>query len=189
MSGRVVRDPADRCGRGSSPEGELRSLAASGAGASVQRVLRAVAIIGAAIAICCAIDAARHLLRPSIASSALEAISDESAADVQGAGAQAAHAALPEGFGEEVLDVSQAHALKVAADGAVVGFTEQGRAQSVFADLGERLAANGWEAVDSGRGDCGTFVKDEGRFTWLFVSCTQVSYAVSVVIQSLPGNS
>ena len=89
---------------------------------------------------------------------------------------------LPEGFQEEVLRLEGREDVRVAAQGPVVGFVERSDAPSAFAALSAELEAAGWASVDSGRDDCGSFVKEEGRFTWLFVSCVWSGEATSVVI-------
>ena len=151
---------------------------ASGAG---RRFARALLIVAALVAACCAVDAVLEAARPGVLPSAIrEGMGVQGAAEQGNADGQPA---LPEGFAQEVADLSGAQDVQVAAGGAVVGFTEQGAAADVFAGLAERLAGKGWAPIGSGRDDCGTFVKQDGRFTWMFASCSQVGDAVAVVLQ------
>ena len=149
-----------------------------------RRLLRALAIVVGLVLACCAVDAVLRLSQPSAMGDALGI--GAGAADFPSratASTGPAQAELPEGFESEVLDLAQVEGLRVAAGGTVVGFSLQGDASEAFAQLSTQLQANGWSAVESGRPDCGSFVKGEGTYTWLFVSCTQVGDGVSVVLQ------
>lgn len=149
------------------------------------RLARAVAIIAVGVAACLGVEAAADALRPGVATEALQALSFPS----DGAGGLpevAAEADVPEGFAEEVLDLSQSEDVRVSADGCVVGFLERGSAQESFARLGAQLEEGGWQAVGSGRADCGSFVKGAGAYRWLFLSCVQSGERVSVVVQVQP---
>lgn len=117
-------------------------------------------------------------------SGVLEKIDMTMASDDAGfdTGSSAASAPVPEGFQDEVLSLEGREDVRVGADGTVVGFVDRAGAQEAFASLRGELEDTGWTAIDSGRDDCGSFVKDEGRFTWLFASCVPTGSATSVVI-------
>lgn len=93
-----------------------------------------------------------------------------------------AEAEVPEGFEDEVLSLSGRSDVRVGAGGAVVGFCCSGTAPEVFAGVAAELAQAGWSQVESGSDIASTFVKPSGRYRWLFVTCTEVSGEVSVVI-------
>ena len=149
-----------------------------------RRLLRALAIVVGLVLACCAVDAVLRLSQPSAMGDALgigAGAADSSSHDT--ASTRPAQTELPVGFESEVLDLSHAEGLRVAAGGTVVGFSLQGDAPEAFAQLSVQLQARGWLAVESGRPDCGSFVKGDGTYTWLFVSCSQVGDGVSVVLQ------
>ena len=144
-----------------------------------RRVLKAAAFIAAVAVACVAVafvlDAPHEGVAEKLRIAADSGGSSEAvASDALGL--------LPEGFQEEVLRLEDREDVRVAAQGPVVGFVERSDAPSAFAALSAELEAAGWASVDSGRDDCGSFVKEEGRFTWLFVSCVWSGEATSVVI-------
>lgn len=144
-----------------------------------RRVLKAAAFIAAVVVACVAVEFALDAPHEGVAEKL------RIAADSGGASEAAASDALgllPEGFQEEVLRLEDREDVRVAAQGPVVGFVERSDAPSAFVALSAELEAAGWASVDSGRDDCGSFVKEEGRFTWLFVSCVWSGEATSVVI-------
>ena len=149
-----------------------------------RRLLRALAIVVGLVLACCAVDAVLRLSQPSAMGDALgigAGAEDFPSRDTASTGP--AQAELPEGFESEVLDLTRVEGLRVAAGGTVIGFSLRGDAPEAFAQLSVQLQARGWLAVESGRPDCGSFVKGEGTYTWLFVSCSQVGDGVSVVLQ------
>ena len=102
---------------------------------------------------------------------------------VRGDGRASAGEEVPAGFEEEVLSLEGRSEVMAAAGGTVVGFLEDGPADAVFDAIEEDLAARGWAEVESGVAGCASFVKEGGRFTWVFVSCVAVGDTTSVVIQ------
>lgn len=147
---------------------------------ALRRLLKACAIIaGLAVTgmlVQVAIDGSQ--------SGVLEKIDMTMASDDAGfdTGSSDASAPVPEGFQDEVLSLEGREDVRVGADGTVVGFVDRADAQAAFASLKGELEETGWTAIGSGRDDCGSFVKDEGRFTWLFASCVPSGSATSVVI-------
>lgn len=158
------------------PEGARRP----GRGRKTGRLAVAALIIVLLTAGCCAVDVLFDASRKVGVVRA--AFSDDPGSD----GAAAVRRGLPEGFEQEVLDLSEAEGLRVAAEGAVVGFSEAGDARERFDSLRSRLEGKGWAYIESGEGAYGSFMKGSGRFTWLFASCTQVGDAVAVVLQCAP---
>lgn len=144
-----------------------------------RRVLKAAAFIAAVVVACVAVEFALDAPHEGVAGKLRIAADSEGASE---AAASDALGLLPEGFQEEVLRLEDREDVRVAAQGPVVGFVERSDAPSAFAALSAELEAAGWASVDSGRDDCGSFVKEEGRFTWLFVSCVWSGEATSVVI-------
>lgn len=144
-----------------------------------RRVLKAAAFIAAVVVACVAVEFALDAPHEGVAEKLRIAADSGGTSE---AVASDALGLLPEGFQEEVLRLEDREDVRVAAQGPVVGFVERSDAPSAFAALSAELEAAGWASVDSGRDDCGSFVKEEGRFTWLFVSCVWSGEATSVVI-------
>ena len=90
---------------------------------------------------------------------------------------------VPESFQEEVLSTAGREDLRCDASAGIVGFSEEGSAEEVFAQLSEELAEKGWTGVESGLDAAGTFVKGDGDHRWLYLSCVQVGDSTSVVAQ------
>lgn len=149
------------------------------ASSAPRRVLKAAAFIAAVVVACVAVEFALDAPHEGVAEKLRIAADSGGASE---AVASDALGLLPEGFQEEVLRLEDREDVRVAAQGPVVGFVERSDAPSAFAALSAELEAAGWASVDSGRDDCGSFVKEEGRFTWLFVSCVWSGEATSVVI-------
>lgn len=144
-----------------------------------RRVLKAAAFIAAVVVACVAVEFALDAPHEGVAEKLRIAADSGGTSE---AVASDALGLLPEGFQEEVLRLEDREDVRVAAQGPVVGFVERSDAPSAFAALSAELEAAGWASVDSGRDDCGSFVKEEGRFIWLFVSCVWSGEATSVVI-------
>lgn len=159
----------------------------SNAGILRRRASKALAVVVAGAVVCCGIDgalaASRHLddMQEVFAATAPQPDSthegDENSTDSRGYEGR-----LLEGFQEEVVSLGSRSSVRVGAEGSVVGFVEQGLATEAFSALASDLQERSWRTVDSGRSDCGSFVKEEGSFTWLFVNCVQVGEETSVVI-------
>lgn len=90
---------------------------------------------------------------------------------------------VPESFQEEVLSTAGREDLRCDASAGIVGFSEEGSAEEVFAQLSAELAEKGWTGVESGLDAAGTFVKGDGDHRWLYLSCVQVGDSTSVVAQ------
>lgn len=88
---------------------------------------------------------------------------------------------LPAGFEEEIA-LQGDSPFAVSSDGRTIGFTRKGSASEVMASIQNDLEAKGWTCVPSGQDSATTFVKDEGLFRWLAVTCVSVEDEVSVVL-------
>mgnify|MGYP007024215768 CR=1 FL=1 len=86
-------------------------------------------------------------------------------------------------FLEEVMDPAGFDEVLVADGGSVVGLVGRGSAAQTFSRLSCELADKGWIGVDSGLSGAGTFVKSDGSYSWLMLSCTDADGLVGVVIQ------
>ena len=131
------------------------------------RVVRAVLALGsAAVAASCASwfggaagsDVLREAADPALWDGAAEATSE-------GGGDPA-----PEGFEDEALALEGREDVRADASARVVGFTTQGEAAAAFEEAAAELEGKGWTQVESGMPACGTFVKRDGTYRWLFVS-------------------
>lgn len=88
---------------------------------------------------------------------------------------------LPKGFAEEVLDPSGVACTACYCAEGVVGMLCKGESEGVLADAAAALEERGWLAVDGGGGVDGlTFSKDEGRYRWVYLACSQVSGSSSL---------
>ena len=90
---------------------------------------------------------------------------------------------LEEGFEDEVVGLAGFDEVMVSAEQRVVGFCCPGSASRVFASLRASLEGGGWTGVESGSDTLGSFVKEGGRFSWVFIVCYQIGEEVSVVMQ------
>lgn len=88
---------------------------------------------------------------------------------------------LPEGFDEEI-GLRGDSPLAVSSDGRTIGFTQEGASLEVMSSIQSDLESKGWIYVASGQDSAATFVKDEGVFRWLAVTCVTVGDEVSVVL-------
>ena len=117
--------------------------------------------------------AAGVLIEPGDAQTSLERIEAVAAAD---------DADVPEAFADEIGFLPDARDIRVSSGGEVVGYVVPGSAESVFAQIAERMKANGWTEVPLGEEVEGaTFVKSSGACTWALITCTQVGEDTSVV--------
>lgn len=91
--------------------------------------------------------------------------------------------ALPRGFEDEVLAVADERELAVDERGRVVGFVRSRESEQAFSSVAEELERGGWTHVPSGWAACGSFVKGEGAYRWVFVACVEAGGATSVVVQ------
>lgn len=104
----------------------------------------------------------------------------EHALDGEGA---VGRARAPDGFEDEVLSLHGREELRVDERACVVGFSVAGTSEETFLAVSCELEALGWIGVESGLPNCGTFVKEEGSYRWLFASCVQTGGSTSVVVQ------
>ena len=90
---------------------------------------------------------------------------------------------LPEGFEEEVLQLDGREDVRVDEGNGLVGFSCRGEVGETLRSIEEDLLMCGWESVGSGSEGWRSFVKDEGRYRWMFVECVDVGDSVSVVVR------
>ncbi|MGI6105808.1 MAG: hypothetical protein ACOYD7_06450 [Raoultibacter sp.] len=86
-------------------------------------------------------------------------------------------------FTEEVLDLSHYSELYVSETESVISFLTSESPESLFAGCTEELCAKGWTRVESGQATASSFVKGEGRYTWLFLDCASIGNDTSALIQ------
>ena len=86
-------------------------------------------------------------------------------------------------FQDEALTLVGREELLCEPESGLVGFVVAGDAGDAFEGIRDELEGKGWSMVDSGLDACATFVKDEGVYDWLFVSCVQVGDSACVVVQ------
>ncbi len=159
-----IRSPMPTASRRQRSE-RLRSVSA----AQRYRALVAIAIVAGLVALPCAVDAAVTKVQAS--AHLAEALGGGSEADV------------PAWFSEELFGLQGYSDVRTVGEGAVVGFSAQGNAVDVFAQLAEAMVRKGWVLAESGISGSGAFVKSEGRCRWAWLSCADISGSTSVVVQ------
>lgn len=92
-------------------------------------------------------------------------------------------------FSEEVLSVEGRADVRVGAEGSVVGFTTLSSPEVAFEEMQASLGGRGWIFVPSGNATQGSFVKDCGEITWVYVTCVGVGKTTSVVMQCAMPNA
>lgn len=92
-------------------------------------------------------------------------------------------AILPEGFEREVIPLTGFMEVRVSESKGVVGFYSDDRTDSVLRHCTTLLQERGWIEVKSGQAEFTSFLKNEGRYSWLYLSCFSISGGTSVVIQ------
>lgn len=94
---------------------------------------------------------------------------------------QCSYGTPPKAFEEEVASCSECGVDTFLIAEGLVGFERSGNKEEVYSKIDEVLLARGWSRVDTDANQGGfTYVKDEGRYRWLFLSCSEVSGSVSV---------
>lgn len=89
----------------------------------------------------------------------------------------------PEGFEDEALRLDAREDVRVDEENGLVGFSCRGEVDEVLVSIEAELKASGWTCVDSENEGWESFVKDEGRYRWMFVECVDVGESVSVVVR------
>lgn len=93
----------------------------------------------------------------------------------------------PNSFNAEVLDGwGDWHSL--SDDGVIAGCVLPEDRITAIGEIGSLLEEKGWRAVPSGQEAVLTFVKEEGEFRWLMVSCESVGLGTSVVVNVRSAN-
>ena len=91
----------------------------------------------------------------------------------------------PVQFAEEVGLPTNARNVRVSDDGMVVGFSVDGEPDEAIASIDEIMETKGWTAVDLGGIDGKTYVKNEGLYTQVVMTTTQVGGSTSVVMRCM----
>ena len=91
---------------------------------------------------------------------------------------------LPSNFDSEIFDINglSISNLLTKDDEKVIGFSLNCTAQESFKLIKSKLELNNWKFAESGSQTAGSFYKDEGEVTWLFLNCIDVGGGSSVVI-------
>lgn len=90
---------------------------------------------------------------------------------------------LPSRFTAEVIGRDGFEEAFFTVNGSVVGFIGSGTAADTFSRISDELIGKGWVRIESGQAVMGTFVKVDGMYTWVMVSCTEAADKVGTVIQ------
>ena len=106
-----------------------------------------------------------------------------------GVGARAAAAGAdgtagpPAGFEDEALRLEGRQDVRVDERSGVLGFTRSDDVADALAAIEGELLAKGWSGVRSGNEGSESFVKDDGRYRWMFVACVDAGGSTSVVVR------
>lgn len=154
-------------------------------GEAERRLVRRRRMVCLAIALCIAgilgLDAALRASAPDVMAEAVSLPAERGTSAGQGS-----LEALPEGFEAEALPLDGRDEVRIDATGCVIGFSMADAPEAAFASLTRELEGRGWTPVASGMDAAGSFIKKEGKMTWLFVSCTGVAGQTSAVVQCAP---
>ncbi|MCL2889347.1 MAG: hypothetical protein FWE65_02865 [Eggerthellaceae bacterium] len=89
---------------------------------------------------------------------------------------------LPEGFTQEIFSLTSFHDIRLSKAGGVVGLLSDEPLERVFSFCELELLRRGWIKVDSGHEACASFIKTQGRYSWLYLSCAEIGNGTSVLI-------
>ena len=151
---------------------------------SSQRLAKAWGILLIAFLAVCFIDGntdTQRVARQQASSNAIEQISFTKV--LEGASRSDKRASLSTDFEREVMSLVDFKDVQVAGDGKIISFYSSRPCDAVLKMCCERLADNGWSWVESGEDRFVSFLKTDGLYTWLYLSCTEVAGETSVVMQ------
>lgn len=92
-------------------------------------------------------------------------------------------ASAPKAFEREAGLPRNHRDLRVSEDGAVASCMVDAPADFAADDVRKRMVAKGWSEVPLGAVEGATYVKADGQYTWMLVTCTQVGDATNVVFR------
>ena len=85
--------------------------------------------------------------------------------------------------GCEALRLEGRQDVRVDERSGVLGFTRSDDVADALAAIEGELLAKGWSGVRSGNEGSESFVKDDGRYRWMFVACVDAGGSTSVVVR------
>lgn len=142
-----------------------------------QRVLRASAIIVAIVVGVCVVDGVLLAVEGASAAAERASLLNEEVLSL------ADGSEVPAWFAEELFSVQGCSDVRVAAGGAVVGFSATASAADEFTALAALMEQKGWTLMESGIESGASFLKDDGLCTWAWISCADIAGKTSVVVQ------
>lgn len=89
-------------------------------------------------------------------------------------------------FSGEIEIPLQATEFRFAPDSSIFSFEMTGSCVSVLEQIAALWALQGWQEIPLGNSNGSTFVKNEGVYQWMVVTCTQIGAQVCVVGNPLP---
>ena len=125
--------------------------------------------------------------KPSVYVTCLEALSSSgkqlSPQAVHGKVDSDLQRALPDRFETELFSLVGGAEVRVSDAGDVVGFLSNQDVSPCFYAYANALRSKGWTQVESGQEYAASFVKGEGLYTTVFLSCARVENETAVVVQ------
>lgn len=161
--------------------GGKRAGAARFARSQTRRLAIACCIVACAIA---AVPlSARFLTWSSSASEAIGVLGGEEPSQLaRGETDDAASPELRARFEQEALPLAGRSEVRTTEDCSTVGFSMGMSTTESFSALSRELEERGWSPVASGSSTMGSFVKDGGALTWLFLNCYGIGGETCVVV-------
>lgn len=157
-----------------------------GAKNQISRALRAVAVVVAIVASIPLIDFIGRAVRlGSMAYEVSSGAGSEESLQLEGVALGEAQGsdAVPVSFQQETFSFEALDCVRCSVNSGVTSFLMQGSSGDAFASVSEWLKASGWSCIESGQENMASFVKKDGRYRWLFVSCVATGSQVTVVLQ------
>ena len=92
---------------------------------------------------------------------------------------------VPAQFAEEAGLPPDVRDVRVSDDGMVIGFAIDGETDEAVASVDEFMETKGWTAIDLGGIDGKTYVKNEGPYSQVVMTATQVGGSTSIVMRCM----
>ena len=89
---------------------------------------------------------------------------------------------LPEQIIKEIGIIQEVPKVRLNEDGDVLSYVTLGDPKQVFNRISDEFFLKGWTKIDSNSDVIGTFIKEEGKYHWCYVSCAEYEKQSIVVM-------